>query len=562
MFLADEGENNRRGVRTIRQDCGGSPLFYLHLLFDESPRLVRLRFADGEPPDDPDAGWVEVKEGCWVKGLKAICLLCIKAKRQALGPAGPAGVLTGAAGSAAKTLYDLKRGQEWTKAVFGDEQGKIFQATSCGQGGKRRQDFTVSLKGTLPADRIRLGRWADGKPVWFETDEPLAALERGLEACFAQRPRNGPGARAAPAAAAPARYALPRPMRVAVLLGSTNLPYTDAIFRSLKHWMTAGPFAGPGPVVDRVKSLPDDASDVEAAGRLADEFRKCEAARKADYWVAIGSPAVVALRRSYGGPEKLVPEKPLLSLGVTNPGSLALPTQAPHSSPVAVVRYGRGLDNYAHLLDEVVFRDLPQDRRRFAFVYTRGISHDDGAASELRRLPMVCDSGRLKLCPFRAYPTAAQLKRACGGRIIWGWYTLEYLLKEGLLADKDLAEMVVVSTIQEHAQKGLSGVAVQPSDEEIGRLGAELLLKDFTGGGPPGHSFGALPVQDAPDYFWLNLEALGRWEGRLGFRVSEEVEGHRLCKGVYGERRAGGGAAGAARGGAELVGPLAGAAPQ
>jgi hypothetical protein len=526
-------------------------VFHLQLLFDRGHRLTHLRFGEGKPPADSAADWVEVGSRRFrYAGLKAICLLAVRAKQRALRGGGkhdPAEkLLQGKKGSAAQTLYYLKE-SAWSAELFRDRHREFYDPGSNNDDGKRREYFTIDLLATLPADHIRVGQGDRESPLWYDLPEHhdlLEALRASLECALHRRNRSAsvtkrpPGA---PTLASPKSYALPRQMRVAVLLGSTNLPYTDAIFRALKrHMMEDVALTGPVPIVDRVKSLPDDATDVATGEQLARKFR--EDARSADYWVMIGSPACVALRRSYGEqgqpePEKLEPEKPLLALGVTNPATLALPTQAPHDRRVAVVRYGSGMAHYANLLDEIVFRDLlPKERRRFAFVYTRGIKHDDGAAKELEGLPTV-GSGRLKLCPFPAHPTGKELKEVCGDRIIWGWYTIEFLLKEGRL-DPNLEELMVVSTIHEHAHKGLSAVAVQPLDEEIGRLGANWLLEDFATGDTPGHSFNRLPVRGAPDYFWLNLEVLERWERRLGFRLSEQVEHHDHCKGVYGARRA------------------------
>jgi hypothetical protein len=197
------------------------------------------------------------------------------------------------------------------------------------------------------------------------------------------------------------------------------------------------------------------------------------------------------------------------------------------------------MQQYITLLDEVVFRDLPEERRRFAFIYHAGVKHDAGAAKELEHLSITTDSRRLELCAFDRYPTGADLKERCAGRVIWGWYGLEFMLKEGLLTEADLQELVVVSTIKEHAQaKGLSAVAVQPLDEDVGREGATLILNDFTTGTEPGHSFGIRAVANTTDYFWLHHPLLDDWEGRLGFTLSKAVEDHPLCKGVYGARAA------------------------
>ncbi len=537
-------------------------MLHLCMLFNADHQLAYVWFGDASPAES-DVHWAAVEQSDFrCAGLKALSLLAVRAKQIALMNGGERYhtdvILEGKKGSVAQTLYDLKS-SEWSKRLFNNEQRKIYLPETRNMDGKRRQFFTIKLKGTWWLTNLRIGHGSPGSAKWFERAEDgecLEALRVALERAFQPLnggALNGQGHRSDPTASR--SYHLSRQLRVAVLLGSTNLPYTDAIFRALKQHMTTGPFQGPPPLVDRVKSLPDDATEVAIGQQLAWEFRESTAARSADYWVAIGSPACVALRRSYGTgqgePEKLEPDKPLLALGVTNPATLALPIQAPHDRRVAVIRYGSGMAHYANLLDEIIFRDLDIARRHFAFIYTSGIKHDDGAAKELEDLPIV-SSGRLKLCPFPTLPTAAELKQVCGNRIIWGWYSLEYLLKEGRLSTTDLADLVVVSTIQEHAQNGLSAVAVQPLDEQIGQLGAQLLLEDFTTGSEPGHSFRRRPVRGAPDYFWLNLEVLERWENRLGFQLSREVAQHEFCKMVYGARP--GNAAIAPSAPAELVG--------
>jgi hypothetical protein len=96
---------------------------------------------------------------------------------------------------------------------------------------------------------------------------------------------------------------------------------------------------------------------------------------------------------------------------------------------------------------------------------------------------------------------------------------------------------MLVSNMQAYPADGKCAVAIQPDHQEIGRLGARIILRDFSENAAElGKSFIQSRIEGVNDYYWLHLGLLERWEQLLDFRISDDVVNSTLCKGTYGRR--------------------------
>jgi len=471
----------------------------LHLKFTPGGTLLAVRYCAGDEASAVSRPWKSVDTSSQVVVNIAWLAVAVLASTST--------TISRPSGGPLDSLKGLRRGK-WFEELFGCKVSDLLLVETQGNQNQLRAHFVS----TLPVARLRAFVQADGvERDWL--NEELPALQEMIEKTIAVRPKKGrPKSSAKPIPAEDDRIRLNAPLRIHVLLGSDELPYTanirDALKAELRRVIDNRDYDRL--IVDDAVSLPGDPAWAGRACQKVEEFLSREERNAANYWVCIGSPAVVALRAGVKGQFKV----PLLAVGVTNPARLGLPTHQGHKEAVGVIRYGQGLHVYPDILLKHVFAGTPEGTPRLAFAYHTGVEHEVAAMWELDGLPIT--RGRdpqLKLVPFEGTPTIPDLWRMCEERVVWGWYALEHLMKSAA-AVASLRDTTFVSTVTEYARDRLTAVAIQPDDVEIGKRAAGLLLADRAAGGG-GRTFGQSGVVSVREHYWIHRPTLNRWVSAL-----------------------------------------------
>jgi hypothetical protein len=424
----------------------------------------------------------------------------------------------------AQSLKNLRRG-DWFDSLFGCGVDELFVIDGPGGSGPQIARLT-----RVDAANVKLFEGTEKACRQYKNGERSALLER-LETRIRELPRRGRRPKECNSQPHAEVTPLARELRVQCLLGS-ELAYTKCIFDALRKRLeeaAAGGNVSPPTVNDfRLPSNPALGELIQAKTR---EFCDKHDQVAADYWVCIGSPAVKALREQLDGLKGRCPV-PLLAAGVTNPAVLGLPAHQGHKHNIGVVRYGQGLQVYPDILLEHVFVGGDGPRPMLAFAYDQRVEHEHAAMRELQSLPLADGADGLKLVPFKRDLTLSDLWKKCCPRVTWGWYSLEVMMDRHTPRD-ELKDMMFVSTITTHAKDGLSAVAIQPSDEEIGQRAADMLLTDLHAGGK-GATFGQHGVMSVREKFWVHRPLLEVWGRALGWTPPISYASDPLFAGEFG----------------------------
>lgn len=186
-----------------------------------------------------------------------------------------------------------------------------------------------------------------------------------------------------------------------------------------------------------------------------------------DFIVTIGTQASMKIAQCS-------PVAPQIFLGVTQPIQADLVTsfRAPHARAISGVAYC-GENGIKDLVDELS-RTFPG--RRLVFIYKRGIPQDEHLAESARSLGL-----SIGVKPTPAFPTLADFIDPSA--VFLSWYTFDLMLEEARReALEILKERIVVTTTLSNVKRHPVPVAIAPDDNQIGELGAEMLLRIFEKG--------------------------------------------------------------------------------
>ena len=193
--------------------------------------------------------------------------------------------------------------------------------------------------------------------------------------------------------------------------------------------------------------------------------------RDFQYYVAIGTSAAVALRKFFR--QKQIVGRKMIFLGVTDPvacGLVNTVTNRKENTNIAGVAYCGDFED----LPARIHRFYPHDT--LVYIYNTANLQDEQIAQRLKNTPLAQD----KLLEIKRlegrYPDANDF--ADGNKVYFSWMTLEtFFSTENVSIIRNIPK--IVSTTQTHSELGLIPLAVSTSDEEIGKAGADLLLKSL-----------------------------------------------------------------------------------
>jgi hypothetical protein len=198
-----------------------------------------------------------------------------------------------------------------------------------------------------------------------------------------------------------------------------------------------------------------------------------------DYYVAIGTQASLALEQ---GLADNFEKTPFVFLGVTDPIRCELVTSLQDRRDernIAGVTYGGDADRKASLLSYLF------PGRKLIYIYQRGIPQDETIAWALKRNKLFRE-GVLSIKATRGKPTLADMPDMKA--VYFSWYTFETMFEDNSGLDL-LRERLMVTTADRAnvVPRGLAIADVSAEDEEIGRLGAEIIIEHQSKGIDLGH---------------------------------------------------------------------------
>jgi ABC-type uncharacterized transport system substrate-binding protein len=424
------------------------------------------------------------------QGLMSLTILALRARANRLDPARtPQGYVEGIRPSAASCLYDTLDGKllAWHDRIFGGPTAfrrcvRKSIRTDRSADGLLKKVFVVRLNEEHLAPEHVLVEM-DARPA---SAGELVALADALEREYWRHTPVVPAPEARPPSPPPGQS-----VRVTVLL-SGDLAYTRQISGGLAEGLDeSGKAAGIRFEVDArrgPKGPPEDAvwDDLIRAVRGA--------ARRGplNYNVAVGTQAAIALLR-----HKPEDPSPLIFLGVTHPVEVGLVgsfTGRSDSRPIAGVAYGPGVREIAAR----VVRLFPD--RRQVFAYRADIPQDRYAADSLRDTPMFrAPAKTLWLKEIPANPTAGDLNDPHA--VYFSWYTFEMLFEEAR-GQELLRGVTAVATTKKNVADGLAVAGASADDWEIGRSGAEMIVRHASE--PDAVRLGHLDVQVPAIRYWIN----------------------------------------------------------
>ena len=495
--------------------------YHLHLKFTPEAELIGVKYFSIET-DHGTRPWKVVELG---KGQVAANIAWLAVAVRETGQTKQ----SKPKGDVLDSLSGLRDGVQWFKNLFECKVNDLFLVEKRNKGAVLVAEFS-SL---VCAKSIRLFVEGDqGEREWAE--DQLTTLRTLLEAKIADRPDVGRPSKEKETEVVPqvAPPRITRPLRVHFLLGSETLPYTQNILAGLVDQLksSADESVRDRLILDDVVRLPDDIEQVEQTARKVGEFVGRHTQSPADYWVCIGSRAVTGLRDAVG--ELRGCPVPLVAAGVTNPTVLGLPSHEGHQQKIGVIRYGQGQQVYPDILLQHVFKGATEEEVRLAFACDTRVEHETAAKLELENLPLAKGAPpRLEILTFSAYPSVPALWRRCKGRVCWGWYSLEYVMKV-LATNEELEKAMFVSTVTNYARDGRTAIAIQPDDAEIGHKAANLLIEDHAAGGK-GDTFGRYGVINVKEKFWIHRPSLLRWAEQLNWTPPDSYKDDPLCAKEY-----------------------------
>lgn len=193
--------------------------------------------------------------------------------------------------------------------------------------------------------------------------------------------------------------------------------------------------------------------------------------RTFDYYIAIGTSAAVGLKL-YMEKHKIYKKK-FIFLGVTDPvksGLVSTHSERNDDSNITGVAYCGSAENLPLKIREF----YPNDT--LVYIYNDINLQDEQIASHLRGIQLERDHKLIIKRLDHTDPTMADF--ADSTKVYFSWLTLEnYFSTEKVEVIRNIKK--VVSTTQAHAELGLLPLAVSTSDEEIGKSGADLIMRSL-----------------------------------------------------------------------------------
>ncbi len=489
----------------------------LELAFTDraNPRLVRVEFGH-------DDLWTvrrgtkgrRVERLCPEKprltaGSAAIALLAIQARLAAVGGGGrPVRLeLVGGNGTPASSLHASleKLPQDWHEDWFGaDGKGQHLIGLCFPKAEPDGRTLVWLNEALLPVEKVRI-HWDDG-----DVSDNAERL-RELASRIFERHWDGSSnaVEASPRPEAASRSRPRRALRIAILRGG-DLGYVADIADGFKFRLGEHPgwdveyLDRSGPNV--LLPWPEYAADL---GRLA---RTILDADPFDCHVAIGTQACRTLHEALG-PLRFGQPTPFLFLGATSPLRMGLVEGLQHRDDerlVAGVGYNDGeVDGIVQrmvrrLLTEEFFERNPGLRRepKLTFTYSANFEQDRHQAASLRSTE-AHRAGLIEVRERSDLPGPEDLEE---DRLHFGWFTFEVMFQEDSSTRDLLRSRKVVATTRANVRNGWAAIGVSVDDREIGRMGADLLVRHLDDGEP----LGRMPVQSPPVRHWIHRGAAAR----------------------------------------------------
>lgn len=314
-------------------------------------------------------------------------------------------------------------------------------------------------------------------------------------------------------------YRYQAPLSVLVIY-SEKAPYEEAIVNSLlenldnKVWNLEQAF------FDEPFVGPDGSKDIEKWQKKIDNIIQRTFSHKVDYLVTVGTNVTIALKDA-----KLIDKfnaKGLVFLGLTDPvkaGIVKSLTNRHENTKISGVRYGT--DNEDDYGKTIAALFPPQ--QKLVFVYNKNTIQDIFVDQNITKLKEKTNDMRFESRPKDGDITLNDLAPKQPNdpqEVYFAWYGLDNVLRDntkddGLAALK--TKWVIPSTYStDNLEK--AGVVVSVSDQEIGRLGAEIIFKSYRN---PDLKLGEEPVVTTPFMAWLDCDIIRR--NKVGLRLATSI---------------------------------------
>ena len=246
--------------------------------------------------------------------------------------------------------------------------------------------------------------------------------------------------------------------------------------------------------------------------------QKCRAIERAnggkeyDYYVSIGTQASLALSAHFGPSFGKIP---VLFLGVTDPVASGLVMGLGHrceAVQITGVAYGPGIGGIASQVHNLF------PNRKLIFVYRSGFPQDESAAHILGTSPLV-QKGVLQIVRTKEWPTLDDL--ADSDAVYFSWYTFEAMFEDPALMDI-LRQRFVIATTRGNVKKtGMAVAGVAADDEQIGRMGAEMIVRHLQ---DDSINWGSVSIAIPEIHYWINLSTANERSIEFSERALEEAQ--------------------------------------
>ncbi|MDD2807980.1 MAG: ABC transporter substrate binding protein, partial [Patescibacteria group bacterium] len=316
-----------------------------------------------------------------------------------------------------------------------------------------------------------------------------------------------------------ASYQHQKPLSVMVIY-SEKAPYEEAIVNSLFEHLDNKVWHLEQAVHDEPFVGPDGTKDIANWQKKIDKIIQRTFSHKVDYLVTVGTNVTIAIRDA-----KLADKfnaKGVIFLGLTDPvkaGIVKSLNDRHEDNKITGVRYGTdNEDDYGKTIGA-----LFPPQQKLVFVYNKHTIQDVYVDQNLSKLKEKTNDMRFESRPKDGDITLNDLapkQPNAPQEVYFAWYGLDNVLRDnekddGLAALK--TKWVIPSTYStDNLEK--AGVVVSVSDQEVGRLGAEIIFKSYLN---PDLKLGEEPVATTPFVAWLDCEVIR--QNKVGLRLATPI---------------------------------------
>lgn len=316
-----------------------------------------------------------------------------------------------------------------------------------------------------------------------------------------------------------ASYQHQKPLSVMVIY-SEKAPYEEAIVNSLFEHLDNKVWHLEQAVHDEPFVGPDGTKDIANWQKKIDKIIQRTFSHKVDYLVTVGTNVTIAIRDA-----KLADKfnaKGVIFLGLTDPvkaGIVKSLNDRHEDTKITGVRYGTdNEDDYGKTIGA-----LFPPQQKLVFVYNKHTIQDVYVDQNLSKLKEKTNDVRFESRPKDGDITLNDLTTKQAGdpqEVYFAWYGLDNVLRDnekddGLAALK--TKWVIPSTYStDNLEK--AGVVVSVSDQEVGRLGAEIIFKSYLN---PDLKLGEEPVATTPFVAWLDCDVIR--QNKVGLRLAAPI---------------------------------------